>query len=61
MRSTAWPVSRAAQSSIAGWELNQLEVSMAVTAEGHLAFVSKAGLQGTVKVTFRRSGDGSTD
>jgi hypothetical protein len=48
-------VSKAAQSSVAGWELSQLEVSLAVTAEGHLAFVSKVGLQGTVKVTFQRN------
>jgi hypothetical protein len=37
-----------------GFDLSQFEVSLAVTAEGQLAFIAKAGIQASVKVIFKR-------
>lgn len=41
-----------------GMGLKELEVSLAFTAEGRLAFVAEAGIEASVKLVFSRSDDG---
>jgi len=38
-----------------GFQLEQIEVSLGVTAEGGLAFIAKAGVQASIKVVLKRS------
>ncbi len=38
-----------------GFQLEQIEVSLGVTAEGGLAFIAKAGIQASLKVVLKRA------
>lgn len=40
--------------SIKGYGIEELEVGLAFTAEGQLAFIAKAGIEASVKVQFKR-------
>lgn len=40
--------------SIKGYGIEELELGLAFTAEGQLAFIAKAGLEASVKVKFKR-------
>jgi hypothetical protein len=40
--------------SIHGYGIEELEVGLAFTAEGQLAFIAKAGIEASVKVQFKR-------
>lgn len=40
--------------SIRGYGVEELEVGLAFTAEGQLAFIAKAGIEASVKVLFKR-------
>lgn len=40
--------------SIKGYGIEELEVGLAFTAEGQLAFIAKAGVEASVKVQFKR-------
>ena len=40
--------------SVQGYGIEELEVGLAFTAEGQLAFIAKAGIEASIKVLFKR-------
>jgi hypothetical protein len=40
--------------AIAGWELDEIEVGLALTAKGKLAFIAEAGIEASIHLTFKR-------
>src|SRR5579885_3187296 len=38
-----------------GMKMDEVEISLGFTAEGKLAFIAQAGVEASVKVTFRRA------
>jgi hypothetical protein len=38
-----------------GWQIEEIEIGMAVSAEGKLLFIAKAGFEASVKVMLKRA------